>query len=318
MSQDAERQCPVCGVTQPIENQVCANPDCPWEFVAVLGTAAAAQALLEQRLAEARAQWQRRVAARQAVLGQARRAAEAICRRVFAQEIGQPGTMTLEELIETLQAKQIIPPHVVMSLRTIQSYGNFALHPEEELIELPGEWGAPGLYALAHVTNWYVADYPGVALSEAVANQQPNRIAGRYQDLGDGTVLDTKTSLQWMRCAMGQMWDGTTCVGGASEFKWNEMFERVMALNGGGGFAGHRDWRVPTIDELKTLLLKNKKPAIDQQAFPLDRISVRVFWSSSPYAGSSGYAWYVYFDNGSVSSHGKDYTKDVRLVRGGQ
>lgn len=42
------------------------------------------------------------------------------------------------------------------------------------------------------------------------------------------------------------------------------------------------------------------------------------FWSSSPAAGFSGYAWYVYFNYGYVDDSNKDYAEYVRLVRGGQ
>ncbi|MEI6871170.1 MAG: hypothetical protein WCL08_02705, partial [Verrucomicrobiota bacterium] len=31
-------------------------------------------------------------------------------------------------------------------------------------------------------------------------------LAGRYRDNGDGTVTDATTSLQWMRCSLGQEW----------------------------------------------------------------------------------------------------------------
>ena len=66
---------------------------------------------------------------------------------------------------------------------------------------------------------------------------------GRYRDLGDGTVLDPETGLQWMRCALGAVWDGKTCTGEPKEYSWDEMFRQVEAFNRGGGFAGQRDWR---------------------------------------------------------------------------
>jgi hypothetical protein len=294
--------------------------------VAVLGTEESARALLEQRLAEAHAQWQGRVAARQAVLDQARQAAEAICRRLFAHASGQPGTMTLDELIDTLQAKQIIPPHVVMPLRTIQSYGTSARYPEEEHIELPDEWGAPGLYALAHVTNWYFTDYRGGAMPEAFARERPKHarpapplIDGRYRDLGDGTVLDTQTDLQWMRCALGQRWDRSTCVGEADKLTWDEMFMRIDAFNSHGGFAGHRDWRMPTIDELKTLIIKERRRCFDEVAFPNcpNNSQSVVFWSCSRDSYYCG-TWNVSFDDGDVHYGLTDDAEYVRLVRAGQ
>jgi hypothetical protein len=84
---------------------------------------------------------------------------------------------------------------------------------------------------------------------------------------------------------------------------------------------GKNDWRMPTIDELKGLLTTtptvnqplNSKLYIDATYFPN---SYYWFWSSSPSAYGSGYAWSVYFSGGySVSSY-KSYRNSVRLVRG--
>ncbi|CRI67783.1 hypothetical protein THIOKS1800001 [Thiocapsa sp. KS1] len=214
-----------------------------------------------------------------------------------------------------------------MALRTLQSHGNSAHYPGEEHIGLPAEWGAPSLYALAHVTNWYFTDYCGGAMPEVFAQKRPMQagpvhplIGGRYRDLGDGTVLDKQTDLQWMRCALGQRWDWSTCVGEAEKLEWDEMFTRVDALNRQGGFAGHLDWRVPTIDELKTIIIKERRPCFDEVAFPNspNNCPSVVFWSSSPYAGNLGIKQSVYFSSGIVSINKMNNQLYVRLVRGGK
>jgi hypothetical protein len=140
---------------------------------------------------------------------------------------------------------------------------------------------------------------------------------GRYRDLGDGTVLDPKTGLQWMRGALGQTWNGNTCMGEPKRFRWDEIFGQTKDFNRRVGFAGHRDWRVPTIEELKTLIVEGTRPAIDQQAFP-GAYADRWIWSSSPYAYYSNHAWIVKFYGGSVGGYGKGDAYHVRLVRGGQ
>ncbi|CRI67792.1 hypothetical protein THIOKS1810010 [Thiocapsa sp. KS1] len=217
--------------------------------------------------------------------------------------------MTLDELIDRLQAKQIIPPHVAMALRTLQSHDSSAQSPEAALIELPGEWGAPRLYALAYVTNWYFTEHAGPV---------PPLIGGRYLDLGDGTVMDTETNLQWMRCALGQRWDGSTCAGEADKLKWDEMFAQIDVFNKQGGFAGHRDWRAPTINKLKTLIIEGREPCLNKVAFP-NIPEFPWFWSSSPGAGNSYSAWYVGFSDGDVNHGGyKNRQLYVRLVRGGR
>jgi len=139
----------------------------------------------------------------------------------------------------------------------------------------------------------------------------------------DGTVTDTRTGLMWMRCAIGQTWDGTTCTGNPHDFTWDQ----AMALR--HEFAGQGDWRLPDIDELKSIIDKNQMPpAIDTIAFPNASDSCfwsssrsgnpnapsRYFWSDSPDAK----AWYVFFNLGIAGSHSRGKGHGVRLVRGGQ
>ena len=165
-------------------------------------------------------------------------------------------------------------------------------------------------------------------------------IADRYRDLGDGTVMDVRTGLQWMRCALGQTWDKSTCVNDAKKFIWEAGLAAAKTLNTYGGYAGHQDWRVPTIDELKRLRYCKGKvgglgiwledeekcqgefgdyadPTIEPTAFP-NQPSYD-FWSSTPNAEYSDQAWSVFFLSGHVSSwNSKDSANYVRLVRGGQ
>ncbi|EIC20687.1 DUF4145 domain-containing protein [Thiorhodovibrio frisius] len=108
-------------------------------------------------------------------LGQARKSAEAICCRLFQAEIGKPGKMMLDELITKLQARQVIPPDVLVPLRTIQMYGNFGVHAQDGHREISAEWVAPCLSALAQVTTWYFTDYLGVALPSTLERSSDDR-----------------------------------------------------------------------------------------------------------------------------------------------
>jgi len=135
---------------------------------------------------------------------------------------------------------------------------------------------------------------------------------GHYIASDDGTVLDTKTGLMWMRCALGQSWDGKACVGKASTMNW-----KTACKQKGDGFAGYNDWRIPTIDELRTLVDKSQKGAkIHPQAFP--NCPRSWFWSGSPVASNSNNAWGVNFSNGNGSSYNRGSNYHVRLVRDGQ
>ena len=160
--------------------------------------------------------------------------------------------------------------------------------------------------------------------------------SGRYLDNGDGTVTDPETGLQWMRCSLGQTWNGVNCAGEAQRYRWDEAIAAASELNQRGGYAGNCDWRVPTIEELNTLVYcssgdpggfpfvgkretsgckgKYQQPTIDLEAFPNTEPSY--FWSGSPGAGFSNYALVVHFSGGSANfSVNRSSSYRVRLVR---
>ncbi len=139
--------------------------------------------------------------------------------------------------------------------------------------------------------------------------------AKTYSANGDGTATDPTTGLMWMRCSMGQVWDGaaSTCTGMANTYTWDQ----AMALTSSQTFAGHSDWRLPNIRELQTIVDRSVyNPAIDALAFPDTPTSF--FWSASANAYVSDGAWYVNFSYGFAYSTSKNYYYQVRLVRAGQ
>jgi len=161
---------------------------------------------------------------------------------------------------------------------------------------------------------------------------------GRYLDHGDGTVTDAETGRQWMRCSLGQTWQGGDCVGEARKYTWDTAMAVARELNQLGGYAGYCDWRVPTIEELNSLVYcsggkpgvfpfvgkrgsggcegTHQKPTIDWEAFP--NTPPFHFWSGSPSANYANRAWGVVFGYGSAGNVPRSYGSRVRLVRGGQ
>lgn len=132
---------------------------------------------------------------------------------------------------------------------------------------------------------------------------------------GDGTVTHHKTGLMWMRCALGQNWNGADCTGSAYTYSWQDAHQIADDFN----FAGHGDWRLPNIKELGSIVEQAcLQPAINRAIFP-DKF-LYAFWTATPYAGDVRYAWYVYFDTGIPGIHFKTVYSlyYVRLVRGGQ
>ncbi|MCI5131409.1 MAG: DUF1566 domain-containing protein [Candidatus Electrothrix sp. EH2] len=170
-----------------------------------------------------------------------------------------------------------------------------------------------------------IIDMEFVTAAKVLKRKKDRRI-GRYIDHGDGTVTDTKTVLMWKRCSEGL--SGNNCEEGkAGEYTWNEAVRRFKNVQ----YAGYADWRLPSIDELKTLVQCSKgmneekgwcneganKPTINQQAFP--NTEADWFWSKSPYADYSGRGWSVNFgsgESGVAIRLGGGFA--VRLVRDGQ
>ncbi len=112
------------------------------------------------------------------------------------------------------------------------------------------------------------------------------------------TVLDNETMLSWQRTVdANHSWEDA------------KSYCLTLSLDGGG-------WRLPTIQELQTLVDESKiSPSIDETAFPSTPSAH--FWSSSASAGFAGYAWYVDFAGGDVSLSMSDASNDlaVRCVR---
>ncbi len=80
---------------------------------------------------------------------------------------------------------------------------------------------------------------------------------------------------------------------------------------------GKTDWRLPTREELRSIVdYSAQNPAIAIAYFP--RTVSYNYWSASPYAPVAGFAWVVDFSNGGGNASGRGASVAVRLVRGGQ
>lgn len=133
----------------------------------------------------------------------------------------------------------------------------------------------------------------------------------------DGTAHHKPTGLTWMRCALGQKWDGKTCTGTASSYDWQAALKAAVDFNAAGGYAGHKDWRVPNIKELDSIFeLQCAWPAVNLTVFPAT--PQYRFWSSTAgYRYPKDYALYANFENSYTDDQKASDAYHVRLVRGG-
>jgi len=121
-----------------------------------------------------------------------------------------------------------------------------------------------------------------------------------------------------MRCPLGQSWDGLACQGEMTALDWKQARKACPS-----GF------RLPSKDELTALLGRCDRNVREGKSgkcsnCPSSRGCSAMFggdkgfyWSSSS-AADPDEAWYAYFDDGRVSSGGKDETYYVRCVGSGQ
>lgn len=94
----------------------------------------------------------------------------------------------------------------------------------------------------------------------------------RFIDLGDGTVMDMKTGLQWFVHSVGESWSGGTVYGSPDVFSAESAMVRLQHFNG-SGYAGFRDWRIPSKKELKSLYARSLvsfRRGLDESVFSRD------------------------------------------------
>ena len=132
----------------------------------------------------------------------------------------------------------------------------------------------------------------------------------------DLTATDKVTGLMWTK-------DGNIA---EKKLAWKEAFKLIEKLNK-QKYAGYSDWRLPTKEELETLVayaksrgyrgynrdinkLFNKIGFKDVQAF--------LYWSSSTYACITTSAWFVNMGDGRVDCYFKTAAYYVWPVRAGQ
>jgi len=124
----------------------------------------------------------------------------------------------------------------------------------------------------------------------------------RWQSKGE-VVTDTK---------LGLTWQDNSAVKNTKK-KWKAAKEYCQNLS----LEGYNDWRLPSYNELLTIVDYDKYDPAIIPSFK-NASSSDFYWSSSVYVPFDKTAWIVHFEDGSTHTGYKIYKYSVRCVRGRQ
>jgi len=155
------------------------------------------------------------------------------------------------------------------------------------------------------------------------ANAKPSTPASDFEFLAHGSAVRHKTTgLEWQRCPAGMKFTAgaaadhsqDACQGTAGMFTLESANQYAAQANAGTGLDGKTDWRLPTMDELSSIVEDAcQVPAINLKIFP--DTPVTWFWAAAPKALPSGLnALGVGFGAGGYYI-GRSDNGAVRLVR---
>lgn len=146
-----------------------------------------------------------------------------------------------------------------------------------------------------------------------------------YTDNDDGTFTDNNTHL---------LWEKKDTVPGSvhnveNTYQWSSiiglqpdgsLFTTFLAtLNTEPCFAGHCDWRIPTVKELQSIVDYSTGWSADIPAtsVPGETFSEGSYWSSTSHVLAMGDVWVVHFGTGYVVIDSSRNYLPARAVRGG-
>ncbi len=130
---------------------------------------------------------------------------------------------------------------------------------------------------------------------------------GRFkvlEDFADAAVLDKETGL---------VWEQSPDTGTRTWFNaLTHCYQRTVG--------GRNGWRLPTIEELASLIDPNNPTGNPDlpPGHPFSNVQSSDYWSASSNASVVGAAWFVGFSGGVVNATDKMVSDIVWCVRGGQ
>ena len=141
-------------------------------------------------------------------------------------------------------------------------------------------------------------DYSGIGLSGSVKGTIGHRYESRTF-YGEAIVIDHSSGLVWQKTP--------------SPFVGGKKIERHVELVNANRYAGLSGWRLPTIEELASLLASPEK-----ETDFIDPAFNMPYWfcASSDYVENENARWVVFFEAGYIHFHDAADDFDLLLVRG--
>ena len=130
----------------------------------------------------------------------------------------------------------------------------------------------------------------------------------RFTVSGD-CVTDNLTGLMWAK--NGNLPNGTQT--------WQGALDYVASINAGSGLCGYKDWRLPNINELESLVNAgeaNSATWLNTQGF--SNVQSDFYWSSTTNANSTDCALFVHVWSGFVGYGSRPFLFYIWPVRSGQ
>lgn len=165
--------------------------------------------------------------------------------------------------------------------------------------------------------NQIVCPQPGESLYGQDAHYGPGTMS--FSNNGNGTVTDNNTGLMWeLKTAEDNNVNYSNPNDADNNYSWENAQSAVDDLNA-MNYAGRSDWRLPTAEELGTLLDLSKDqpgPVIDTNFFT--HCKPGNYWTADSYAADFNMAWALNFSTAGDDFLNKSNSFYVRAVRGGQ
>lgn len=178
--------------------------------------------------------------------------------------------------------------------------------------------------------------------SKPSALNSPSTKVGKYVAYDNGIAVDKAMGIVWMRCSLGQEWNGSSCEGSAKAYSLEEAQQAIEQLNK-VSYVGLYEWRLPNIEELHSLIDcsdgysgsysipagtsndsgtkktvavdcagGSKTPAINEEVFPNTQWAIWRGYRSTT-LNEEGEPLAVYFNDGKIKAKQKaHYIRPVR------